>query len=173
MDKSKFLVNLENKYIDIIKHYIHKTDLTIVLTSSLENNVINFLKNQKYNYKLTNKLFTGREKNAIIDLLVATKCNNIFLSVEGSTFSFYISKLLRNNVKQLSFNLCNISEDIKIINTSTPLIYDKDKIEQNLHNFYIRAKNRRKKLYLRYLLNYYFLPLIFILLNITGIYLLI
>jgi hypothetical protein len=92
---------IENKYINLIKKYISKIDVNIILSSSLSNTVINFLKENNYNYKFNKKFFNDREKNSIVDLLISKYCNNIFIrnfNVEqknGSTFSYYVGKLLK------------------------------------------------------------------------------
>jgi hypothetical protein len=107
---------LEQKYINLIKTYLSASDETIILSSSLSNIVIDFLKVHKYNYKFTHKFFNDREKNAIVDLLVSKYCNNIFIgNCAGSTFSYYISKILDDNVVKISINLDKIYEKEVVI----------------------------------------------------------
>jgi hypothetical protein len=119
MDQNTFKIILENKYINLIKTYINKDDLTIILSQSLSNNIINFLSDNDYNYTINEKFFNDREKNAIIDLLVSQQCNNIFIGnfnfkhLNGSTFSYYISKLL-NNVKKIAIDLDRIIDEYYI-----------------------------------------------------------
>jgi hypothetical protein len=108
---------LEEKYINIIKNYLSKTDENIILTSSISissNGVINFLIQNNYNYRFIDKFFEYREKNAIIDLLVAQNCNNIFIgnynitNNNGSSFSYYITKYIKNNVTKIYIDLDKI-----------------------------------------------------------------
>ena len=112
MPIDEFKKCVENKYTKIIKRYIKKNDLTIILTSSLSNSIIDYFENNNYNYKLTKKLFDEREKNAIIDFLISQLCNNIFIGSGGSTFSCYIARNLR--VKKVMFNLDKITDDEKV-----------------------------------------------------------
>ena len=92
---------IENKYITLIDKYICKEDTTIILSSSLKNKVIDFLSANSYNYMFNEKYFEEREKNAIVDLLTSQACNNIFIGnynpvlSRGSTFSYYISKMIK------------------------------------------------------------------------------
>jgi hypothetical protein len=67
----------------------------------LSNPVIDFLKEHYYSYRFTEKIFEGREKNAIVDLLVSKKCNNVFIGYSESTFSYYITKCLNETVKKI------------------------------------------------------------------------
>ena len=116
MSKPEFQRLLEEKYIEIIRRYIYKNDETIILSSSLNNGVIDFLNEHKYNYRFTEKKYDDREKNAIIDFLVSKNCNNIFIgnfnmkTLNGSTFSYYISKMIKCKVKIL-IDLSNIHDE--------------------------------------------------------------
>lgn len=104
MSKENFKKKLENKYIQIIEKYIDKNNTTIVLSSSFNNEVINFLENNKYKYYMSiKKHYQYRELNAIVDFIISKQCNNIFIGNfnlngnNGSTFSFYIYKSLESN----------------------------------------------------------------------------
>jgi len=109
-----YLEYLENKYINLIKEFVSKTDETIILSSSLSNGVIDFLNNDNYNYKFINKFFKDREKNAIIDLLISKYCNNVFIgnfnikNCNGSSFSYYIWKMTNDNINKIYIDLDNI-----------------------------------------------------------------
>ncbi len=111
---NKYKNYLEQKYIDIIKKYVSDTDENIILSSSLSNGVIDFLVYHNYNYKFVNKCFCEREKNAIIDLLVSKHCNNIFIgnfnikTLNGSTFSYYIWKIINDKVIKIYIDLDKI-----------------------------------------------------------------
>ena len=108
---------LENKYINIIKKYISPIDENIILSSSLSNGVVEFLNNHNYNYRFIEKCFKDREKNAIIDLLASKCCNNIFIgnynmkNMNGSVFSYYIWKLMTDDVTKIYIDLDNIYHD--------------------------------------------------------------
>ena len=80
----------------------------------MTNRVINFLKEHNYNYMFCEKFFEGREKNAIVDLLVAKNCNNIFIGNDCSSFSYYIEKVLDKNVKKVFINLDKIFDDVRL-----------------------------------------------------------
>jgi len=117
MTKTEFKIYIENKYIKLITLYINKNDNNIILSQSLSNRVIDYLKENNYKYIFSDKFFEDREKNAIVDLLLYKKCNNTFIGnfhpeyLNGSTFSYYISVLLKSNIKQILVDLDNISHD--------------------------------------------------------------
>jgi hypothetical protein len=114
MTQEEYDVFLQNKYIGLIQKYFSTEDVIILLSYSQDNNVIDFLRNNKYEFYYTKKnVFDGREKHAIVDLLVGEKCNNCFIgnwNVEkrsGSTFSYFLS--VRNNAKKNIFiDICDI-----------------------------------------------------------------
>ena len=120
MSEDEFRCLLENKYIELIKQHLDKNDETIILSSSSKNGVIDFLEQEGYSYKFTEKHFAGREKNAIIDLLISKCCNNIFIGsfntvkLNGSSFSYFILKSLDNDVKKIMIDLDRIL-DVEII----------------------------------------------------------
>jgi hypothetical protein len=117
-----FKAYLEKKYINLIENYVSKTDENIILSSSLSNGVIDFLNKYNYNYKFVDKFYYDREKNAIVDLLVSENCNNVFIGNfnikkgNGSTFSYYIWKMMNDNVTKIYIDLDKIynREDIVI-----------------------------------------------------------
>jgi hypothetical protein len=103
MTQEEYDIKLQNKYIELIKKYFSKNDIIFVLSYDLNNNVINYLKENKYEFYITKKqIFDGREKHAIIDLLIGEKCNNYFIGNwnfdirQGSTFSYFL--YVRNDV---------------------------------------------------------------------------
>jgi hypothetical protein len=95
---------IETSYIDLIKENIQKDDLTIILTYDLNNNVINYLKENGYNYFYTEKKYPEREYNAIIDFLIGERCNNIFIGFPVSTYSYSLEKRM-NNVKSIYISI--------------------------------------------------------------------
>jgi len=117
MTQEKYDINLQNKYIELIDKYFLKDDIIFVLSYDLDNNVIRFLRKNNYKFYISKKnIFNGREKHAIIDLLIGEKCNNIFIGNwnfdirEGSTFSYLL--YVRNNaVKNIFIDMYNIESN--------------------------------------------------------------
>jgi hypothetical protein len=115
MTQEEYNINLQNKYIELIKKYFSKQDIIFVLSYDLNNNVINFLKENEYEFYISKKnIFNGREKHAIIDLLIGEKCNNIFIGNwnfsirQGSTFSYFL--YVKNNAeKNIFIDMYNIN----------------------------------------------------------------
>jgi len=121
MSMINFKTYIENKYINLIQKFISKTDENIILSHSINNNVVNFLKKNNYSCHFNEKYFEDREKNAIIDLITTNYCNNIFIGnfnfkkLNGSTFSYYIGKRLNNNIKKICIDLDKIYDNAMII----------------------------------------------------------
>ena len=111
MTFEEYKKSLETKYIQLIQKNLNKTDKLILLSASLSNGVVDFLQENQYNYTFTEKHYTGREKNAIVDVLVSKYCNNVFIGNECSTFSYYIQRLLNKSVKKVFINLDNLSRE--------------------------------------------------------------
>lgn len=115
MDEPSFKNYFENKYIELIRTHVDKSDENIILSYLTDNAVIDFLKNEGYKYHFFQKNNEGREINALIDLLIASKCNNVFIGnhhpqkLNGSTFSYYISIKLPTNVKQILIDVDHIT----------------------------------------------------------------
>ncbi len=122
MSEDDYKKYIENKYIELIKKYISKTDENIILSQSLSNPVIDFLIENNYIFKFSHKFFDDREKNAIVDLLISKYCNNIFIgnfnvaNLNGSTFSYYIGKCVKNTTTQIYIDLDHIFNDECIVN---------------------------------------------------------
>jgi hypothetical protein len=120
MSKSQYASILENIYIRLITTHFSPDDKIILLTYSLSNGVVDFLNENGYNYTTVPKFFGYREKDAIVDLLVSRCCNNIFIgnfnvyNLNGSTFSYYVGKLIKPDVVKIFIDPDNI--------TSTPTI---------------------------------------------------
>ena len=111
MDYNAFQLKLESKYIELIQKYMNKDDGILILSNSSVNGVFDFLIRNNYQVLLSDKYFEDREKNAIVDLLVSKNCNNIFLGCinnriwNGSSFSYYISKILDKNVIKVGIDI--------------------------------------------------------------------
>lgn len=116
LSEQDFLGYLENKYIEIIEKNIDRHDETIIVSNSTSNNVVHYLAENGYRFKMCEKSFphNKREKNAIVDLLVSQHCNNIFIgnfnceTLNGSTFSYYILKRFKKGVTCLCVDLDHI-----------------------------------------------------------------
>jgi hypothetical protein len=117
MSKSEFKLCIEDKYIHLFKTHISQDDTNIILSYSSSNRVIDFLIDNHYNYTFIDKIFHDREKDGIIDLLVSKCCNHVFISnfnihnLNGSTFSYYIGKLLNPSVLTIYIDLDHIHND--------------------------------------------------------------
>ena len=115
MTQEEYDIQLQNKYIELIKHYFSKHDIIFFLSYDLNNNVVKFLKENDYEFYFTKKqIFEGREKHALVDLLVGEKCNNYFIGNwnfvirQGSTFSYFL--YVRNNAdKNIFIDMYNIN----------------------------------------------------------------
>ena len=124
MYPSHFKRILENKYIQLIIKYFSKEDNIIILSNSYHNNVIKFLLKNHYSFKFINKFYEDREKNAIVDLLVSNNCNNIFIGnfnlmkLTGSTFSYYVGKLIKNHLFDIYIYLDKINDKEVIIKST-------------------------------------------------------
>ena len=101
---------VSNKYIELIKTNINKNDATIILSSSKNNNVLDFLKLNGYKHFLCKKPSPYREINAIFDLQLGKNCNQLFIGAGGSTFTQLLSINYTNNILTKVFNLNNIRE---------------------------------------------------------------
>jgi hypothetical protein len=101
----------ENYFIFIINQMISKEDLTIILTSETDNNVIKYLTNNNYFFQIIPKLYNDRELNAIIDLEVGQICNNMLIIVFESSFSYTLKHKIKNNVQLYEVSLENFIKD--------------------------------------------------------------
>ena len=79
--------DIANKYIDLICRYIQKDELTFILTGSLNNKVVAYLRENKYTYFLFPKITHYREINAAMDMVIGKQCNNVFIGCGASSFS--------------------------------------------------------------------------------------
>lgn len=114
---------LTKKYIDLIDKYFSPEDNVLVLTGNTNSKVLEYMKEKGYSYHVSAKSFpTGRELNAIVDLLTASACTNTFIgninpvSLHGSTFSYLIWKRINDNTKKIFIDLDRIKDDEVVLN---------------------------------------------------------
>jgi ribosomal protein S9 len=112
MSENEFRMKLTQRYISMIKEHVDKTDVNLILSYSTDNGVLDFMKENGYRYMLTEKNPSmGREKNAIVDTLIAQACNNVMLANVnfndslGSSFSYFVAKRLMDNVKCVAVDI--------------------------------------------------------------------
>jgi hypothetical protein len=117
MNQPLFKRLLTVKYIELIKNNIQKEDITLILTGDINNEVVQFMKENEYNIMFVDKKFNdnqnGRELNAVVDLIIGRYCNNVFIGCDGSTFSELLLKYIpdvsdHGNVEKIAFDLNNI-----------------------------------------------------------------
>lgn len=118
MNEATYIKMLEDRYIESIAKYLSKEDKLLVLSYDSNNRVIEYLKNNSYDYYITKKnIFNGREPHAIIDLLIGEKCNNVFIGNWnhkkniGSTFSYVLDQRIESSVKRIFIDIYNISDN--------------------------------------------------------------
>ena len=85
----------EDKYIELIKKHFNKNDIILLLSSNYNNKVVKFLNENNYNYIITKKFYEERELSAIVDLHISTYCNNKYIFIFESSFSFSILRRLK------------------------------------------------------------------------------
>ena len=98
---------MENKYIHLISKYIDKQSLNIVISSTNENKVIDYLKNNNYNIIIKKESDCVNEINSIIDLIIKNKYSNIFIGhlnpiiFNELTLGYCLYKMLDTNTKKI------------------------------------------------------------------------
>ncbi len=100
LDKYNFKYIIEQKYISKIKETIKKDELSIILSSNYDNNIIKFLKENNYNYIITPKMSKYRDISAIYDFHITDLCNNIFIGVFESSFTYLILYRIKSHIKR-------------------------------------------------------------------------
>ena len=117
MEPNIFKYIIEQTYIKLIKRYVGKDEMNVILSYSTQNSVIDFLKANQYLYCFTDKLTIGREINAAIDLNIGCHlCNNLFIGnfdmfhLNGSSLSYYLINKYKSNpsIKMSLINLDHI-----------------------------------------------------------------
>jgi len=108
-EKSLYKRILENKYLREIKNNINKDELTIILSHSYDNKVIDYLKENNYNFMTTPLWSNYRDISAIYDCLIGEKCNNVYICVWESSFSYLLGfRLKKINEENQSLRFINI-----------------------------------------------------------------
>jgi hypothetical protein len=79
---------IEDKYIDAITRNLKKEDATLILSDNYDNRVIHFLRENGYYFIETQKMRKDREVAAIYDLHIGQYCNNVYILVYDSSFSY-------------------------------------------------------------------------------------
>jgi hypothetical protein len=118
VSKSVFKSMVETKYINIIKKIFNKDDMIILLTYDLDNAVINYLKTHHYKFIINNKKDKDREISAIHDMLLGEYCNNYYVYVWESSFSYTLLSRINKkpNVKTIQISYENLHNEPQSIN---------------------------------------------------------
>lgn len=113
IEKEKLRQTVENKYINLIKKYIRKSDTTIILTYSYQNSVIDFLRDNEYNFIIDREKNEDREICAIYDLLLGESCNNYYICVWESSFSYTLFSRInkKKDIKTLQIYYENLNRE--------------------------------------------------------------
>jgi len=118
MSIDEFQARLLKTYHRLIVQYFSKTDLILVLTYDVENNVtLDFLRHEGYRVCWQEKKKKqGREINALYDLLAGEQCNGCFIGnfntklLRGSTFSYLLLTRMDPSVKKVLVDLDEIDQ---------------------------------------------------------------
>lgn len=97
---------IEDKYIEAITKNLNKEDATLILSDNYDNRVIQFLRENGYNYIKTPKMSKDREVAAIYDLHIGQYCNNVYILVYDSSFSYTLLYRIyeQNRLKPVELN---------------------------------------------------------------------
>lgn len=116
INKELLRIIIENKYISIIEKYFNKNDVIILLTYSFDNSVIDFLNLNGYKYIINEKKSVDREISAIYDLMLGEYCNNYYICVWESSYSYTLFSRIntKKGVKalQIYYENLNRKEDV-------------------------------------------------------------
>lgn len=110
----EFAERLNDMYIGLVKKYFKTKHTILVITGNKESRVIKYLEENGYNYHISEKNTGGRETDAIVDLLISERCNNIFIGnynltdYLGSTFSYLIYRRLPDDTKCVMIDMDHI-----------------------------------------------------------------
>ena len=111
-DPQIYKIAVENKYIKIISDNINKDDNTIIICGDYNNAVVNYLDKNNYKIFKTPKFDTNRDVAAIYDLIISQNCNNIFVGILESSFSFTALNRINNrtNIIPIFFNIVDFKD---------------------------------------------------------------
>jgi len=114
-DLQLYKKEVEKKYIEIINNHINKNDITLLICGDYNNAVVEYLDKYKYNTIKTPKFDTNRDVAAIYDLLIAQTCNNVYVCIYESSFSFTVLNRIndRTNIIPVVFKITDF-EDLNI-----------------------------------------------------------
>jgi hypothetical protein len=106
VSKSLLKSIVETKYIKIIKDFFNKDDIIILLTYDMDNAVIKYLKTHHYKFIINDKKDKDREISAINDMLLGEYCNNYYICVWESSFSYTLLSRINKkpNVKTIQIS---------------------------------------------------------------------
>jgi hypothetical protein len=102
LSESDFLYKSSQKYISEIKKYIKKDELTIILSSDYNNDVIKYLHDNNYNFITTPIWHEFRDISAIYDLHIGQLCNNTYICIYESSFSYLLLYRIKHKLKQMA-----------------------------------------------------------------------
>jgi hypothetical protein len=88
MCPDEFKKIIEDKYIDAITRNLKKEEATLILSDKYDNRVVQFLRENEYYFIETQKMSEDREVAAIYDLHIGQHCNNVYILVYDSSFSY-------------------------------------------------------------------------------------
>lgn len=121
MNKMKmeiFEKKLHDLYWKLITTHIKFGESVLLLTSVTDGKFIEKLKS-KYVIEFSSKEYSGRELNALKDMLAGSTCSDVFIGCHntklhrGSTFSYCLTKLM-NNHKTVLLDLDDIDNKVEI-----------------------------------------------------------
>ena len=99
-DLELYKKKMEDVYISSIIEAIQKDEITILLSFDYNNRVVEYMKTNKYNILIPPKMNKYRELSAINDMIIAEKCNNVFIGVYESSFAFTVLKRIQTNIEK-------------------------------------------------------------------------
>lgn len=123
-DLNNFKDVLEDKYMQMIDKYVDSDSYNIVLSANTNNRIIDHLQSKTngrciFTDKTEHK---GREINAMIDMIIAQNCNNIFIgcvnpeTYHGSTYSGMLYSIFKKKqIKNILIDLDDIHHDERIV----------------------------------------------------------
>ena len=85
--------------------------MIIILTYSKNNSVLDFLKENNYTYVISNEKEEDREISAIYDFILGENCNNYFILVLESSFSYSLLYRMDKNIKGIQIYYNNLYKE--------------------------------------------------------------